>query len=77
MLRTIFYLSFIFLASCIYDVDHIYVLDIDHGVCSKRAVTNKKTLASRWVEDLPLDACDGNISVTPEDFARLTGRGSR
>ena len=74
MLRTIFYLSFIFLASCIYDVDHIYVLDTDHGVCSKRAVTNKKTLSSRWVEDLPLDACDGNISVTAEDFVRLTRR---
>ena len=74
MLRTIFYLSFIFLASCIYDVDHIYVLDTAHGVCSKHAVTNKKTLSSRWVEDLPLDAGDGNISVTAEDFVRLTRR---
>lgn len=75
MLRTIFFLSLIFvLSSCLYDVDHLYVIDTDHGICSKRVVTNKNTLSSRWIEDLPIEACDGNISVTAEDFARLTGR---
>lgn len=74
MLKTICFLSFLTLAACYYDVDYIYVIDTDHGICSKREVTNRNTLASRWIADLPLEACDGNISVTAEDFVRLTGR---
>lgn len=74
MLKTIFFLSILLLSGCRYDTEYIYVIDTDHSICSKRKVTNKQTWASRWVEDLPLEACDGNISVTAEDFAKMTGR---
>ena len=74
MLKTTFFLSLLLFASCRYDVDYLYVIDTDHAVCSKRKVTNRDTWASRWVEDLPLEACDGNVSVTAEDFAKMTGR---
>lgn len=50
---------------------HFYVIDTDHGICSKRIITNKQTLSSRWVEDMPIEQCDGNISVTPEEFAKM------
>lgn len=73
MLKMIFFLSFmIILAGCLeikdIPITHVYVVDTDNGVCSKRKVTDKKTLASIRVEDLPLSACDGNISVTAKEF---------
>jgi hypothetical protein len=49
-------------------ITHVYVIDTDHGVCSKRRVTDKKTLASVRVADLPLEACDGNVSITAKEF---------
>lgn len=74
MLKTIIFLSLLVLAGCRYDVDYLYVIDTDHNVCSKRKVTNRDTWASRWVEDLPIEACDGFVSITPEDFAKISGR---
>lgn len=50
---------------------HLYVIDTDHGICSKRKITDKATLASVWVEDMPIENCDGQVSVTPEEFAKL------
>lgn len=73
MLKTIIFLSILILSGC-YETDYIYIIDTDHGVCSKREITNRRTWASRWVEDLPIEACDGNVSVTAEDFAKMTGR---
>lgn len=52
-------------------ISHLYVIDTQHNVCSKRVITNKQTLASKWVEDLPLEACDGNISLEPREFIDL------
>lgn len=52
-------------------ISHIYVIDYQHQVCSKRVITNKKTIASKHVEDLPLSDCDGVIALSPEEFINL------
>lgn len=52
-------------------ISHIYVIDYQHQVCSKRVITNKKTIASRHVEDLPLSDCDGVIALSPQEFINL------
>lgn len=72
MRKMICCLSILLLGGCLsmdkVPITHVYVIDTDHRVCSKRRVTDKKTLASAWVADLPLDACDGNVSVTAKEF---------
>lgn len=52
-------------------ITHLYVVDTDHHVCSKREITDKKTLASRWVEDMPLEACDGVVGLDAKEFRDL------
>jgi hypothetical protein len=52
-------------------INNLYVIDTDHGVCSKRRITDKKTLASVWEADLPIDACDGNVSIKAKEFLDL------
>lgn len=54
-----------------YHIKYLYVVDTAHNVCSQREITNQDTLASKRVADLPLVECDGNISVTGEDFVKL------
>lgn len=74
MLRILLLVSLL-LPGCKYlkdaPVDFIYVIDTDHEICAKRKITNKETLASQWVEDLPLSECDGNVSLTMKDFLNL------
>lgn len=75
MLKTIFWVSFLFLVGCKSlnnaPIKNLYVIDLDNGVCSKRIVTDKATLASKWVEDMPLDQCDGVIGMKAEEFLNL------
>ena len=52
-------------------VTHLYVLDIDHMICSKRQIVDKKTLSSVWVEDLPLEKCDGAVGLDAKEFSDL------
>lgn len=52
-------------------ITHLYVVDIQHNVCAKRVITNKSTLVSKWVQDLPLESCDGNVSLTMKEFLDL------
>ena len=52
-------------------ITHFYVIDYQNNVCAQRLITDKKTLSSRHIADLPLEACDGNVSVTMEEFLNL------
>ena len=52
-------------------ITHLYVIDLQNGVCSKRVITDKNTLASRRIEELPLEACDGIIGLSAEEFLNL------
>ena len=52
-------------------VTHLYVVDYQNNVCAQRLITDKKTLSSRHIADLPLEACDGNVSLTMEEFLNL------
>lgn len=52
-------------------ISHLYIVDVQNGVCAQRVITDKKTLSSRHVADLPLEACDGNVSLTMEEFLNL------
>ena len=52
-------------------ITHLYVIDLQNGVCSKRVITDKNTLASRRVEDLPLEKCDGLIGLEAKEFLDL------
>lgn len=74
MLKTICCLSLLFVGcKSINDapITHLYVVDTDNGVCSERIIKDKKTLSSQWVQDLPLDKCDGMIGLTSEEFLNL------
>lgn len=52
-------------------ITHLYIVDLQNNVCSQRVITDKKTLSSRHVADLPLEACDGNVSLSMEEFLNL------
>jgi hypothetical protein len=52
-------------------INHLYVLDLQNSVCSKRVITDKNTLASRWVEDMPLQSCDGFVALSAKEFLDL------
>ena len=73
-MKTIYLVSllFLFFSGCKeadeVPITHIYVVDVKNGVCSKRVVTDKKTMASKWVADLHISACDGNVSLTMKEF---------
>lgn len=78
MLKTIFCLSLFFLTGCKNleaikeaPVHYLFVMDYQHNVCSLRQITDKTTLASRWLEDRPLSACDGYIALDPKTFMDL------
>ena len=49
----------------------IYVVDTSHNVCARRVITDKRTLSSKWIGDLPLEACDGNVSIKMKEFLDL------
>lgn len=52
-------------------ITYLYIIDVQHNICSKRIITDKNTLSSRWVEDLPLNSCDGNVSLSMQEFLNL------
>lgn len=52
-------------------ITHLYVVDVQNNVCAKRIITDKKTLSSRWVEDMPLDACDGAVGLSMQEYLNL------
>lgn len=52
-------------------ISHLYIIDTQNGVCAQRVITDKKTLSSRHIADLPLESCDGNVSLTMEEFLNL------
>lgn len=52
-------------------ITHLYIIDVQNNVCAKRIITDKKTLSSRWVEDMPLEACDGNVSLSMQEYLNL------
>jgi len=52
-------------------ISRLYIVDIQHNICSVRKITDKNTLASVWIEDLPLYACDGNVSLNMQEFLNL------
>jgi len=68
-------LSSIFLVGCLTmdkaPISKLYVIDVQHQVCAERIITDKKTLSSKWSQDLPLDSCDGNVSLTMKEFLDL------
>ena len=52
-------------------ISHLYVIDVQHNVCAKRVITDKKRLSSKHIVDLPIEACDGHISLTADEFLQL------
>lgn len=52
-------------------ITHLYIIDVQNGVCAKRVITDKKTLSSRHLEDLPIEACDGNVSLSMQEYLNL------
>lgn len=52
-------------------ISTLYVIDTDNHICSKRIITDKSTLASRWVEDMPIEKCDGVVGLSAKEFMNL------
>ena len=75
MLRTMLYLSLASLAGCktVNDapISTLYVIDVQHQVCSVRKITDKNTLATRWIEDRPLWSCDGSVGLSMQEYLNL------
>ena len=72
--RMIFLVASLLLTGCWDELKYLYVIDVDNQVCAKREITDHNTYSSRWVKDLPLQDCDGNVSITAEDFAKYRGK---
>jgi hypothetical protein len=49
----------------------LYVIDVQHQVCSIRQITDTKLLTSKWIEDRPLSACDGVVGLSMLEFLKL------
>ena len=78
MLRMIVFLSLASLATLagcrtVNDapITTLYVIDVQHQVCSVRKITDKNTLASVWVEDRPLWTCDGSVGLSMQEYLNL------
>jgi hypothetical protein len=73
--KTICLISLLSLAGCKTineaPITTFYVIDVDHNICSKRLITDKSTLASKWLADLPLETCDGIIGLSSKEFLNL------
>lgn len=52
-------------------IDYAYMIDVPHSICAKYEIVDKENLVFRHVEDLPLIACDGNVSIAKEDWPGL------
>ena len=52
-------------------ITHLYIIDTQNSICSQRVITDKNSLSSKWVADLPLESCDGNVSLTMEEYLNL------
>ena len=52
-------------------ISHIYVIDVQHQICSRRVILNKQTLSSKFVEDMPIENCDGFIALSAQEFLDL------
>ena len=52
-------------------ITHFYVIDTDNGACSKRQITDKKTLASVRVATLPIEQCDGVWGISAQEYLDL------
>lgn len=49
----------------------LFVIDTDHQICSVRKITDKRTLESEWVIDVPLSDCDGVVGLDSREFLDL------
>ncbi len=54
-----------------FPVQYVYVVDVQHSVCSKNEIIDQAKLIFKHIEDLPLAACDGNVSIAKDDFPSL------
>lgn len=48
--------------------DYVYVIDIPHKVCAQYKISDKQKIIFQWVADLPLTQCDGNVSLSKDDW---------
>ncbi len=53
-------------------VEHIYVPDVQHNVCSQRRILSFSPLKTEWVQDLPLIECDGAMGIHRNDVKSFT-----
>jgi len=52
-------------------ITHLYVMDVQHDVCSMRRITNKNTLSSVFIQDMPLKNCDGVVGLNMQEYLNL------
>ncbi len=52
-------------------LDYVYMIDVPHSVCSKKEVIDRDNLLFRHSEDLPLIECDGNVSISMDEWLDL------
>ena len=75
MLKIMFFLSFALLGcKSVLDeapITTLWIIDVQHEVCSERRITDKQTLSSVWVKDHPLYVCDGNVALSMQEFLNL------
>lgn len=52
-------------------INYFYIVDLPHGVCTKKKVTNRETLTMTTEAELPVSACDGIIGMQSKEFLDL------
>jgi hypothetical protein len=52
-------------------ITHLYVVDVQHNICGIRVITDKDTLSSRLLEEVPLYRCDGVVGLNMQEFLKL------
>ena len=52
-------------------ISKLYVIDTTNKVCAIRQIADKSTLASRQIDEKPLEFCNGVIGLSSEEFLAL------
>lgn len=52
-------------------ISTLYVIDVQNDVCAVRTITDKKTLASKQIDEFPLHKCDGVVGLSLQEYLKL------
>jgi len=69
-MKTIFIILSLMLVGCSSKppLEYLYAVDTDNRVCAKKEIVSYHPITVRQVEDLPLEACNGALAISRQDY---------